>query len=156
MPVRHWNASKEVGDLTIAIGRAKYVPERVDILLKWLASRVDEVDPGYGVGEGGSPDQGLPSAPVTPDQGLPGSGGRPSKPVDPNYGVDQGGMPPAAGTKPVEPDEGAPDNTLPGGGASAGQLPAKELSGFIKHYAKELVKAIVKDTACDEGAQPKR
>lgn len=47
------------------------------------------VDPGWGVDEGGYPDQGLPGGggrPERPGQGLP----RPPRPVDPGWGVDEG------------------------------------------------------------------
>jgi hypothetical protein len=99
------------------------------------------IDPGYGVGEGGRPDQGLPGYPGRPSQGLPrppwegggdpgygvGEGrpghlpARPGRPVDPGYGVGEDG----AGQLPIFPLE--PGQGLPGGGGEhPGQgLPAE-------------------------------
>lgn len=56
------------------------------------------VDPGYGMPEGGRPDQGLPPSAGRPDNSLPGYG----RPVDPGYGRPDIGW-------------GHPDNSLPGG-----------------------------------------
>jgi hypothetical protein len=101
------------------------------------------VDPDYGVGEGGHPDQGLPGwggFPGRPGQGLPGGGwggggewggdwSRPERPgnrppgswggrpVDPGWGVDApegGGEPPVYPIDPENPDQGLPPMVPPG------------------------------------------
>jgi hypothetical protein len=55
------------------------------------------VDPGYGIDEGGRPDQSLPGRPARPDQGLPATPGQPPRP-------DQG-LPSVGGE---HPDQGLP------------------------------------------------
>jgi hypothetical protein len=55
-----------------------------------------ETDPGYGVGEGGSPDQGLPGEPAAPGQLPSGGATRPGVP-----------RPPVAGQQPQRPPTGA-------------------------------------------------
>ena len=64
-------------------------------------------DPGYGIGEGGHPSQGLPWGPGHPDQGLPGSPDHPSGgfPISPGH---------PSGGFPIDPAR--PDNSLPPGG----------------------------------------
>jgi hypothetical protein len=68
------------------------------------------VDPDYGVGEGGHPDQGLPGSPGRPGHGLPPTGRPPTagqplppqRPTPPAGGV--GGRPPQRPTPPGAPE----------------------------------------------------
>lgn len=96
-------------------------------LVRLFARRHRPTDPGYGVGEGGAPDQGMPIDPDygvdeggAPDQGLPGGGGRPGRlpafgldrlgrPIDPDYGL------PIGGGRPSHPIERPPWLMFPPG-----------------------------------------
>jgi hypothetical protein len=138
--------TKTIGDITVTVSRAKEgnAGDRLRFFLKWLDTKIP-VDPGYGVGTerpshpiapGGSPGK--------PDQGLP---GQPPKP-------DQG-LPPSGGG-------GKPDQGLPGAPPQPDQgLPPN----FLTDHADEIIKAILKGTACDPArpdqglppsAQPKK
>jgi hypothetical protein len=122
-----------VGDITVTVSKAgKTGGERVKALLELIADHI--VDPGYGVGAGNRPDQGLPPSGARPDQGLPPAPARPGQ-----------GLPPAPGTKPIDPD--APE---------AGQLPSHvaALAELLKTKAREIAAGVLKDTACDP-AKPK-
>jgi len=97
------------------------------------------VDPGFGVGLPVRPDQGLPVAPGRPAHPWIPPGGRPDQPIflPPGIwpvppGTPGGGLSPShpiwlpeGGTKPVEPDEGTPDQGLPEGGG--GEAPDQGL-----------------------------
>jgi hypothetical protein len=99
-------------------------------------------DPGYGVDEGGNPDQGFD--PNYPDQGLPGGGrpghlpSRPGRPVDPGWGISDGrpghlpGRPGGPG-RPVDPgwgvEEGRPGH-LPSRPGPRPPHPDQGLPGF--------------------------
>jgi hypothetical protein len=151
-----------VKDVTVSVTKKSggTAGEKLIAFLEWLGEQ-KPVDPGYGQGGGGRPDQGLPGQGGRPDNTLPGqgggSGGRP----------DQGlpGKPPGEATQP-RPDQGLPgkppgqaqqphpDQGLPG--ASGGQ-PDNSLPEFIGDNAEEIAKAVLgKCFDCTDGAQPKK
>lgn len=123
--------AKTIGDITVTISKKVdgSAGERLEEFLKWLSGKL--VDPGYGVPEGGRPDQGLPPSGGRPDNTLPGGGGTPDNTL------------PGGGGRPTHP-------IAPGGG---GMHPDNELPGVIGDNAKEIAKIILKQ--CFDCKQPK-
>jgi hypothetical protein len=147
-----WSKTKD--DITVTVSKAKdqTAGGRLKAFLEFLRENI--VDPGYGQGGGGRPDQGLPGEggrPPRPDQGLPGSGARPdqglpgSQPGPDNTLPKPGGKPDQGlpGSQP-KPDQGLPgdqpgiDNTLP------------------NEHLDEIVKLVLGKCVSCETAQPKK
>jgi len=72
------------------------------------------VDPGYGVGGGLRPDQGLPWQPGHPDQGLPGGGHVGNRPPGSFPGRPDNSLPGSPGHPDNRPPSGPPPQVSPG------------------------------------------
>jgi hypothetical protein len=146
--------SKTINEITVTLSKEKdqSAGGRLVAFLKWLSENT--VDPGYGVGGGNRPDQGLPGQggrPPRPDQGLPGGGGSGNRP---DQGLPGGGERPDQGLPPGGSGGGEkPDQGLPGGGGHPDQgLPPR----FTGENAEEIAKAILAKCFQCETSQPKK
>ncbi len=154
---KHWT----VKDVTVSVTKKSggTAGEKLVAFLEWLAAQAPPVDPGYGQGGGGRPDQGLPGGGEHPGNRPPGSGSggaRPDNELPGQGGRPDNTLPPGASTKPPAGGSGGsgarPDQGLPGSQPGVDN----SLPEFIGDNAEEIAKAVLgKCFDCKDGAQPK-